>query len=261
MVRIEGGEFMMGTADGFPYEGPPHRVRLDSFWIDQTEVTNAKFADFVKATDYTTTAEQLGNSGVFLPANHQWTLIDGADWKHPEGPDSNIDSRLDHPVVHVSWDDAAAYCDWAGKRLPTEAEYEYAARGGLENAEFAWGSELNPKDQFRANTWQGYFPDQDRGEDGFSGVAPVKSFPPNGYGLYDITGNVWEWVQDWYDPNYYRVSPANNPSGPKEGTEKVQRGGSWLCSSNYCQGYRVASRMKTARDSGLNNLGFRCAAD
>ena len=261
MVRIEDGDFMMGTADGFPYEGPPHRVRLDSFWIDQTEVTNAKFADFVKATDYTTTAEQLGNSGVFLPANHQWTLIDGADWKHPEGPDSNIDSRLDHPVVHVSWDDAAAYCDWAGKRLPTEAEYEYAARGGLENAEFAWGSEFNPKEQFRANTWQGYFPDQDRGEDGFSGVAPVKSFPPNGYGLYDITGNVWEWVQDWYDPNYYRVSPTNNPSGPKEGTEKVQRGGSWLCSSNYCQGYRVASRMKTARDSGLNNLGFRCAAD
>ncbi len=261
MVRIDGGEFLMGSDDGFPFEGPPHRVLLDSFWIDETEVTNARFTEFVAATEHVTTAEQLGNSGVFLPSNHEWVLIDGADWRRPEGPDSNIDARMDHPVVHMSWDDAAAYCDWAGKRLPTEAEYEYAARGGLEGAEYAWGDEFNPKSEFRANTWQGYFPDQDQVRDGFSGVAPVKSFPPNAYGLYDITGNVWEWVHDWYDPNYYRVSPERNPQGPSQGAEKVQRGGSWLCSVNYCQGYRVASRMKTARDSGLNNLGFRCAAD
>ena len=145
--------------------------------------------------------------------------------------------------------------------MPTEAEFEYAERGGLENAEFAWGNEFNPKGEFRANTWQGVFPEADQKEDGFSGVAPVKSFAPNGYGIYDLAGNVWEWVHDWYDPNYYAMSPTDNPQGPQDGAEKVQRGGSWLCSSNYCQGYRVASRMKTARDSGLNNLGFRCAAD
>lgn len=261
MARVEGGAFVMGTADSFPFEGPPHRVELDSFWIDQTEVTNAQFTEFVAAAGHVTSAEEIGNSGVFIPSNREWSLVDGADWRHPEGPDSSIESRMDDPVVHMSWDDAAAYCEWAGKRLPTEAEFEYAARGGLDDADFAWGDEFNPKDQFRANTWQGYFPDEDRGEDGFPGVAPVKSFAPNAYGLYDITGNVWEWVQDWYDPNYYRVSPTRNPQGPNQGSEKVQRGGSWLCSVNYCQGYRVAARMKTARDSGLNNLGFRCAAD
>jgi len=261
MVYIEAGEFYMGTDRGFPYEGPPHRVTLDPYFVDETEATNAEFAEFVAATNYETTAEKLGNSGVFLPENHRWILVDGADWRHPEGPESSIEGRMDHPVVHVSWDDAAAYCAWAGKRLPTEAEFEYAARGGLEDAEYPWGDEFNPKGEFRANTWQGVFPEADLDQDGFSGVAPAKSFPPNGYGLYDIAGNVWEWVYDWYDPDYYAVSPTDNPRGPKDGKEKVQRGGSWLCSQNYCQGYRVASRMKTAPDSGLNNLGFRCAAD
>ncbi len=261
MVRIPDADFLMGTDHGLPHEGPPHRVTLDSYFIDETEVTNEQFAKFVEATKHRTTAEELGNSGVFLPSNHNWILVDGADWRHPEGPGSSIDARMDHPVVHVSWDDAAAYCDWAGKRLPTEAEFEFAARGGLQNAEFAWGNEFNPKGEFRANTWQGEFPESDRKEDGFSGVAPVKSFAPNGYGLYDVTGNVWEWSHDWFDPNYYAMSPTHNPQGPEQGGQKVQRGGSWLCSSNYCQGYRVASRMNTDRDSGLNNLGFRCAAD
>jgi formylglycine-generating enzyme len=261
MVRIPGGEFMMGTDKGFPFEGPPHRVVLSPYWLDETEVTNAQFARFVEATGHRTTAEELGNSGVFWPSKHGWELVDGADWRHPEGKGSSINDRQDHPVVHLSWDDAAAYCQWAGKRLPTEAEFEFAARGGLEGAEFAWGDEFNPKGQFRANTWQGVFPEADRAEDGFPGVAPVKSYTPNGYGLYDMTGNVWEWVHDWYDPEYYSKSPTKNPKGPSEGRQKVQRGGSWLCSENYCQGYRVAARMQTDRDSGLNNLGFRCAAD
>ena len=261
MVRIAAADFMMGSDHGFPYEAPVHRVTLDAYWMDVTEVTNADFAKFIEATGRVTTAEEIGTAVVFKPGKQDWDLVEGADWRHPEGPSSSIDDRMDHPVINVSWDDAVAYCEWAGKRLPTEAEFEYAARGGLSNAEFAWGNELNPKGHFRANTWQGIFPENDRKEDGFSGVAPIKSFPPNSYGLYDITGNVWEWVHDWFDPNYYAMSPTDNPQGPSQGTQKVQRGGSWLCSSNYCQGYRVAARMNTDRDSGLNNLGFRCAAD
>ncbi|MEZ5366901.1 MAG: formylglycine-generating enzyme family protein [Bryobacterales bacterium] len=261
MVRIGAADFMMGTERGFPYEGPPHRVTLDPYWIDTTEVTNADFEKFVGATGYVTTAEEIGTSVVFKPEQHGWDLVEGADWRHPEGPETSIAGRMDNPVVDVSWDDAVAYCEWAGKRLPTEAEFEYAERGGLPNAEFAWGNEFAPGGQFRANTWQGIFPEKDEKSDGFSGVAPVKSFSPNGYGLYDMTGNVWEWVADWFDPSYYSMSPTHNPLGPKQGTQKVQRGGSWLCSSNYCQGYRVASRMNTDRDSGLTNLGFRCAAD
>jgi formylglycine-generating enzyme required for sulfatase activity len=261
MVRIDGGEFYMGTDHGFPYEGPPHRVRLDGYFLDETEVTNEQFAKFTEAASYQTTAEKLGNSGVFKPENRARDLVNGADWRNPERPGSSIEGRMDRPVVHVSWDDADSYCKWAGKRLPTEAEFEFAERGGLENGEYAWGDELNPKGQFLANTWQGIFPEADQKEDGFAGVAPVKSFKPNGYGLYDTAGNVWEWVADWFDPNYYSMSPTDNPKGPDTGAEKVQRGGSWLCSTNYCQGYRVASRMKTEKDSGLNNLGFRCAAD
>jgi len=167
----------------------------------------------------------------------------------------------DHPVVHLSWEDANSYCEWKGTRLPTEAEFEYAARGGLEGARYAWGDELTPGGEHRANLWQGTFPQQDRVLDGFGSHGPVKQFPANGYGLYDMTGNVWEWVNDWYAPDYFRNSPVDNPQGPRSGDQKVQRGGSWLCSQNYCQGYRVAARMMTAPDSGLNNLGFRCAAD
>jgi len=261
MVRIEGGEFLMGTDRGMPFEGPIHRVVLDSFWMDETEVTNAQFEKFIEATGHVTTAEELGDSGVFFPGATAWDLVKGADWRHPEGPDTSIDERMDHPVYHVSWMDANAYCEWRGGRLPSEAEYEYAARGGLDDAAFAWGDDFNPKGEFRANTWQGYFPDHDEVKDGFPGVAPVKSFPANGYGLYDITGNVWEWTNDWFDAEYYRKSPTKNPRGPSSGVQRVQRGGSWLCSVNFCQGYRVASRMQTEPDSGLNNLGFRCVVD
>lgn len=261
MVPLPAGGFVMGTNNGFPYEGPAHPVRLDSFWLDETEVTNDQFAEFVEASSYVTTAEQIGNAGVFSPKLQRWTLVEGADWRHPEGDVSSISARPDQPVVHVSWADAAAYCTWKGKRLPTEAEFEYAARGGKQETAYPWGDEFTPAGKHQANTWQGEFPHHDDAADGFAGIAPVKSYAPNGYGLYDIAGNVWEWVNDWYDPNYYRDSPESNPPGPPDGREKVQRGGSWLCSSNYCMGYRVASRMMTEPDSGLNNLGFRCAGD
>jgi formylglycine-generating enzyme required for sulfatase activity len=267
MVYIEGGRFAMGTGEGFPFEGPVHEVTLEGFYLDRTEVTNEQFRAFVEATGYQTESERQGSSGVFDPAARDWKLVDGADWRHPagpgsgSGPGSGIEDKLDYPVIHVSWDDAAAYAKWAGKRLPTEAEWEFAARGRLQEATYAWGEELTPQGLHRANIWQGRFPVQDNEQDGFGGVAPVKKFPPNGYGLYDIAGNVWEWVADWYAPDYYRESPGHNPPGPASGREKVQRGGSWLCSDNYCQGYRVAARQKTARDSALNNLGFRCARD
>jgi formylglycine-generating enzyme required for sulfatase activity len=261
MVRIEGGEFLMGSQDGFPFEGPVHRVRVNSFWIDETEVTNRQFAAFVEATGYVTESEKQNSSAIFDPAKPDWSLVTGADWRHPAGPGSSIEGQEDYPVVHVSWDDAAAYAQWAGKRLPTEAEWEFAARGGLEGARYPWGNDLTPSGAYRANAWQGQFPDQDFQLDGFASYGPVKRFPPNGYGLYDMGGNVWEWVADWYDPDYYRNSPTSNPQGPADGTQKVQRGGSWMCSENYCQGYRVAARQKTDTDSALNNLGFRCVAD
>ena len=261
MVSIEGGEFLMGTEDGFAYEGPIHRVAVDGFHLDETEVTNAEFAAFVEQTGYRTTAEELGNAAVFEPSSQGWLLVDGADWRHPEGPNSSIVDRDQHPVVHVSWQDADAFCEWEGKRLPTEAEWEYAARGGLAGKRYAWGDELNPEGKYLANYWQGSFPNADQGEDGFAGRAPVKSYPPNGYGLYEITGNVWEWVADWFDAEYYRSSPVDNPQGPRSGVDKIQRGGSWLCARNSCLGYRVAARMRTEPESGNNNLGFRCAAD
>ncbi len=261
MVRIEGGEFTMGTDNGFPFEGPAHRVVLDSFYLDEHEVTNRQYALFADATGYRTESEKLGWSGVFDPQQKGWTKGDGADWRHPHGPGSSHLAMADHPVVHLSWSDAQKYCGWRGARLPTEAEFEFAARGGLEGAKYAWGDELTPKGAHRANLWQGAFPRQDRTLDGYGSHGPVKQFPPNGYGLYDMTGNVWEWVQDWYSPAYFASAPLRNPQGPRRGTQKVQRGGSWLCSENYCQGYRVAARMMTEPDSGLNNLGFRCAAD
>lgn len=261
MVYLEGGTFAMGTEDGFPYEAPVHDVELDGFWIDKTEVTNGEFARFTDATGYITESEKLGWSGVFDSSVGEWTPIEGANWRRPFGPKSEKELRDDFPVVHVSWDDATAYANWAGKRLPSEAEWEYAARGGDAGMPFVWGHERHPGGKHLANTWQGVFPYGDRGLDGYSYVAPVGSYPPNGYGLLDMVGNVWEWTNDWYDPNYYRKSPTKNPEGPSDGTAKVQRGGSWLCSENYCQGYRSAARMSTEPDSGLNNLGFRCVAD
>lgn len=260
MAVIEGGEFMMGTDSGLPFEGPAHRVVLDAFYIDRYEVTNRRYAEFAAATGYETESERLGWSGVFDPRQNGWTKGDGADWRHPNGPGSSHEDMPNFPVIHLSWADADAFCDWRGLRLPTEAEFEFAARGGRNGTAYAWGDELVPGGMHQANLWQGDFPQQDRTLDGYGGHAPVGKFPPNGYGLYDMTGNVWEWVQDWYSDTYFRNSPARNPQGPRSGDQKVQKGGSWLCSQNYCQGYRVAARMMTAPDSGLNNLGFRCAA-
>ena len=261
MVLIQGGEFDMGATRGHPFEGPVHRVRVDNFYLDETEVTNRQFASFVEATGFVTESEKQASSGVFDPAVGEWTLVEGASWRHPEGPGSTVDGREDSPVVHISWNDADAYARWAGKRLPTEAEWEYAARGGLKDSVYPWGDQLLPDGRHRANVWQGTFPLRDELLDGFGGIAPVKRFPPNGYGLYDMAGNVWEWVQDWYDPGYYGHSPQKNPSGPSSGKERVHRGGSWMCSENYCQGYRVAARQKTTPETALNNLGFRCAAN
>jgi formylglycine-generating enzyme required for sulfatase activity len=259
MVLIGGGSFRMGTDDGFAFEGPVHEVSVHGFWMDTHEVSVEKFAKFVDATKYKTDAEKFGWSGVFDPKTGKWSKRDGADWRHPLGPDSKADPK--HPVVHVSYADAQAYAKWAQKRLPTEAEFEYAARGGVQDKKFAWGDELYPADRCLANAWQGTFPFEDTGKDGFKGLAPVGSFPPNSYGLYDITGNVWEWCADWFDDNYYKQSPKENPKGPESGEERVLRGGSWLCAENYCLGYRVAARNHTAPDSGLNNLGFRCVRD
>ena len=243
MVFLRGGTFLMGANDGFPYEGPAHQVAVKSFWMDRHEVTVAEFRRFVEATGYKTEGEKFGWSGVFHVEKGEWQKVDGADWRHPEGPQSS--SQPDEPVTQVSWNDAAAYARWAGKRLPTEAEWEYAARGGLAGKTYAWGDELRPNGKHLANWWQGHFPERNTGEDGFLGRAPVGSFPPNGYGLHDMTGNVWEWAADWFE----------------EGKERVIRGGSWMCSENYCQGFRVAARSHAAPDSGLNNLGFRCVKE
>jgi formylglycine-generating enzyme required for sulfatase activity len=239
MARIEGGSFAMGTNGGFPYEGPVRDVTVKSFEIDVTEVTVARFAEFVKAASYKTEAEKFGWSGVFDRKAGEWKRVNGADWKHPEGPKSN--APPDEPVTQVSWNDAAAFAKWAGKRLPTEAEWEYAARGGLAAKAYPWGDDLRPGGKYLANWWQGTFPVKNSGEDGFVGRAPVGRFPPNGYGLYDMAGNVWEWCEDWFDRS-----------------ERVMRGGSWLCSENYCRGYRAAARGHSTPDTGLNNVGFRC---
>jgi formylglycine-generating enzyme len=259
MVLIPGGTFQMGTDDGMPYEAPPHEVTVNSFWMDEHEVTVAEFSRFVEATRYKTDAERFGWSGVFNPRTGEWEKTAGANWRHPDGPRSQAPSN--EPVCQVSWSDAAAYAKWAHKRLPTEAEWEYAARGGLAKKRYAWGDDLRPNGKPVANWWQGHFPERDTGEDGFTGRAPVESFPPNGYGLYDVAGNVWEWCADWYDEDYYEKSSRNNPAGASSGTERAIRGGSWLCAENFCTNYRVAARSHATPDSGLNNLGFRCARD
>lgn len=259
MQLIHGGRFLMGTGDGLPVEAPIHQVLLKNFWIDRHEITVAQFEEFVRATAYRTEAERIGWSGVFDVQKSSWTKVDGADWRHPEGPSSS--AAPNEPVTQVSWNDAAAYAAWAKKRLPTEAEFEYAARGGLIGKKYAWGDELAPGGRYPANWWQGRFPDRNTGADGFIGRAPVGAFPPNGYGLYDMTGNVWQWCADRFGEEYYRSSTGANPRGPASGEDRVIRGGSWLCSDNYCTGYRVAARNHTAPDTGLNNLGFRCVRD
>ena len=278
MVLIPGGEFLMGTnetighpADG---EGPAHTVRLKPFYLDRTAVSTAAFAAFIDATGYVTEAERYGWSFVFaglLPddagptrgvaAAPWWRQVYGADWRRPEGPRSATDGREDHPVVHVSWNDADAYCHWAGKRLPTEAEWEYAARGGLEQQRFPWGNEETPGGVHHCNIWHGEFPRMNTLADGYLGAAPVGAFPPNGYGLYNMVGNVWEWCSDWMSPTYYQTSPIDDPRGPSDGTHRVMRGGSYLCHRSYCYRYRVAARGSNTPDSATGNLGFRCARD
>ena len=293
MVWVPGGKFTMGGADGQPDELPLHDVKVRGFWMDRTEVTNGQFARFVEATGYVTTAEKkpdakdfpggpeeklVPGSVCFVPPpnvvslnDHMqwWQYVAGANWRHPTGPDSDIKGMEQHPVVHVSWFDAVAYAKWAGKRLPTEAEWEYASRGGLDRAPFIWGAEKNPKGAWMTNIWQGQFPNENTKQDGYVYSSPVSSFPPNGYGLFDMAGNVWEWVSDWYTPDYYAVSPRDNPQGPEKsfdpaepGVEKrVGRGGSFLCSDMYCRGYRPSARQKTSPDTGLQHTGFRCAKD
>lgn len=304
MVWIPAGEFVMGTQAETPLknEQPAHRVRLDGFWMDETEVTNAQFREFVKATGYVTTAEKtpdweemkkqlppdtpkpgpdvlVAGSMVFSPTNEAvplteftrwWKWVPGANWKHPEGPESSIDGRENHPVVHVSFDDALAYAKWAGKRLPTEAEWEYAARGGLVQKRFVWGDQAPTElDGKLTNIWQGSFPYSNTKVDGFDRTAPVKTYPPNGYGLYDMAGNVWEWCSDWYRADAYHQRTSEvvvNPTGPNDfwdpaeplTPKRVIRGGSFLCHVTYCESYRPAARRGGAIDTGMCHNGFRC---
>jgi formylglycine-generating enzyme len=275
MVRLDGGTFMMGgqDPDGHPAdgEGPIRPVTLDPFAIDAYTVTNAHFAAFVGDTGYLTTAEETGWSFVFgglLPddfpltrgvaAAPWWRQVFGADWAHPEGPHSRVDDRPTHPVVHISWFDAVAYCRWAGVRLPTEAEWEYAARGGLEQQRFPWGDELVPGGRHRANVWQGDFPAENSCADGWYGTAPVDAYDPNGFGLFNVVGNVWEWTSDWFGVEH-APAPATNPAGPAQGTHRVMRGGSYLCHESYCNRYRLSARSAVTPDSTTGNLGFRCA--
>lgn len=301
MVWIPGGEFTMGSAEVRPDGNAiaQHTVKVDGFWMDETEVTNKQYKIFVDATGYKTVAEQPLNweelkkqlppgtpkpgddvlqpgSLVFVPPaepvmlndySQWWRWTVGADWLHPEGPGSALAGRENHPVVHIAYEDAVAYATWAGKRLPTEAEYEFAARGGLDGKIFSWGDELNPQGKYLANYFQGAFPNHDTGEDGFSGTAPVKSFPPNSYGLYDIIGNVWELCSDWYSVEKVAGNiVVSNPVGPDASRDPedpyaikhVSKGGSFVCSSQYCSNYKPSGRQGSSYDSGMNHTGFRC---
>lgn len=297
MVWVPGGEFRMGSDSHYPEEAPVHRVHVDGFWMDVVTVTNRQFSEFVNATGYVTLAEKPANledypgarpemltpsSTVFRkPAgpvdrgNHYnwWIYVAGANWRHPRGPASSIHKLMDHPVVHVAWEDVEAYANWIGKELPTEAEWEFAARGGLDGAEFVWGDELTPNGRHMANIWQGEFPYRNMCEDGFEYTAPVASFPANGYGLYDMAGNVWQWTSDWYQEHARIDRPCCTVKNPRGATfegsldpgqphihipRKVTKGGSHLCAPNYCRRYRPAARMAQPIDTSISHLGFRC---
>lgn len=305
MVLIPAGTLQMGgdNAQAAPNEFPKHPVSIAAFWLDEAEVTNRQFAEFVEATGYKTVAERpviweelqknvppgtpkppdslLMPGALVFQATTQpvplhdpsvwWKWKIGASWRHPEGPASGIAQKMDHPVVQMAWEDANAYALWAGKRLPTEAEWEWAARGGMGNVVYPWGNEAPNEGAPKANFWQGLFPFQNLEKDGYYTTAPVKSYPPNGYGLYDMAGNVWEWCSDWFDFDFYKKKAAStdNSQGPEAGfnpnmpfqQEKVMRGGSFLCNDDYCSGYRNARRMGSSPDTGLNHTGFRCAKD
>jgi len=277
MIPLPGGVFVMGSDDRFAYpeDGEtPREVEVSPFMIDSCAVSNAAFAEFVNLTGYVTDAERFGWSFVFgglLPdtfpptravaAAPWWRQVYEADWRHPEGPQSDVFERPDHPVVHVSFNDASSYCAWAGKRLPTEAEWEFAAQGGLPPTAFPWGDELEPGGEHRMNVWQGRFPDQNTVSDGYYGTCPVDAFPPNRYGLYNVTGNVWEWTADRFHPGFRALDRRVDPAGPGTGTRRVQKGGSHLCHASYCRRYRVAARQGNEPDSSAGNLGFRCVAD
>ncbi len=279
LVDLPGGTFAMGSEDDdvnpLDGEGPVRDITVSPFAIDAVTVTNARFATFVKATGYVTDAERYGWSFVFhllvspevdagvdqVPAQTPWwRVVHGATWRAPEGPKSSIADRQNHPVVHVSWNDAIAYCRWSGTRLPTEAEWEYAARGGLERARYPWGDELHPGGKHRCNIWQGRFPAVNTQDDGWLGTAPVKTFPPNAFGLYNTSGNVWEWCADWFGTDWDLANPID-PGGPPGGTARVMRGGSYLCHRSYCNRYRVAARTSNTSDSSAGNIGFRVVRD
>jgi len=282
---------MHGAADARPI----HRVYVDGFWMDRTDVTNEQFVRFVTATGYVTVAERkprpedypgappenlVAGSVIFSPPDHPvplnnqfqwWSYVKGANWRHPGGPSSNLKGRERYPVVHIAYEDAAAYANWAGKRLPTEAEWEFAARGGLSGKPFPWGDSFRPQGKWMANTHQGHFPNSDTGEDGFVGISPIAKFPPNDYGLYDMAGDVWQWTSDWYRPDYYQQlasanAVARNPKGPDSSYDpsepsqkkRVQRGGSFLCTDQYCSRYVVGTRGKGEVSTGTNHVGFRC---
>jgi formylglycine-generating enzyme required for sulfatase activity len=294
MVLITGGEFWMGGNDPAMQDAlPQHRVSIDTFLIDATEVTNSEYAEFINATNYLTIAERVPDAAdfpgvpsdllvpgsvVFSAPSHPvslnnelqwWRFIPGADWRHPEGPNSNIYDRMNHPVVHIAYEDALAYAKWSNKRLPTEAEWEFAARGGLDRQPYVWGSEFTPNNNYQANTFQGEFPVRNSAEDGFQSTAPVASFSANAFGLFDMAGNVWEWTSDWYDPHHYQeraqYGVAHNPKGPEKSgdpnepgvSKKVQKGGSYLCTDQYCARYMPGSRGRGAPDTGSNHVGFR----
>ncbi|XP_046853995.1 formylglycine-generating enzyme-like isoform X2 [Xenia sp. Carnegie-2017] len=278
MVHLPGGEFHMGTnnpktiSDG---EAPARKVKLNAFYMDQYEVSNHDFGIFVDGTSYVTEAEVFGNSFVLesklnedvkknitqaVAGSPWWLPVVGATWKHPEGPGSTIKSRLDHPVLHVSWKDALTYCKWLGKRLPTEAEWEYACRGGLHKKMFPWGNIFKVEGKHRCNTWQGEFPVQDTAEDGYAGTAPVWKFKQNDYNLHNMVGNVWEWTSDWWDIRHSSET-KENPIGPSDGVDRVKKGGSYMCHKSFCYRYRCAARSKNTPDSSASNLGFRCAKD
>ncbi|HEY9005321.1 MAG TPA: formylglycine-generating enzyme family protein [Ohtaekwangia sp.] len=307
MVWIPGGDFTMGTdeRDAYEHERPAHGVRVKGFWMDETEVTNEQFKKFTDATNYITVAERkptweelsrqlppgtpkppdslLVPGSLVFHAPEQpvmlndytqwWEWKKGVNWQHPEGPDSNLDGKWNHPVVHIAYEDALAYATWAGKRLPTEAEWEFASRGGQEQQRYSWGSEVSPQGKFMANTFQGSFPTRNLAEDGFASSSPVKTFPANNYGLYDMIGNVWEWTSDWYDATYFqslaRMAITEDPKGPAKSYDpnepyaqkRVTKGGSFLCASNYCVNYRPSARQGTSVDSGQSHIGFRCVKD